>query len=826
MKVLKFGGSSVSSPEHIRSVVKIVLAAAKKERVVVVVSAFQGVTNQLLECARLAEAGDVSYLLLYKKLAQRHIEALNHLAGKSGKRTQHTFVQQQLDELQKILQGINLLRHCPPRALDLVASFGERLSAIIISSFLHHKQPTCYVDTRGLIVTDEHFTQANVLFNQTNKALQKYFKQLFAKSSKKLIPVVTGFIGATEDGRTTTIGRNGSDYSAAIIGAALNTSMIEIWTDVDGILSADPQVVPSAFVLPKMSYEEAMELSYFGAKVLHSATIAPAVAKNIPVLIKNSMNPSASGTLISNRINLRSRRDDWEAVAKGITSIDGITLFTLRGLSMVGVPGTAERLFRALADHHVNVILISQASSEHTICFAVSTIESVRARKAVAHEFRYEFQNRITVLDENDKQTIVAIVGEGMKGTPGVAGKVFEALGRNSVNISAIAQGASERNISFVINASQKIRALNVVHQAFFDKRKHLSLVVVGVGNIGSALLRQLHQQKTYLHAQGYEVTVCGISDSKRYCVSPQGLDLTRWREALNTSQKGKNPIELAHSIASLQLTNTALVDCTASTEIVDAYPEFVKANMHIITPNKKANVLPWKRYAALMSLMKERQKYFLYEANVGAGLPIISTMQDLIASGDTILIIEGIFSGTLSYLFNTYNGKKPFSTLVADAQRHGFTEPDPRDDLSGQDVGRKLLILARQMNLTMELEDIKIENLVKTSLRKGVFSQQFYKHYARYDAAMQRRYEKAKKQGTVLRYVGTLKHGKASAGLREYPSSHPFASMSGTDNSITFTTKRYATTPLVVQGPGAGADVTAMGVFSDILKLLHYLPS
>ena len=530
-----------------------------KDRTIVVISAFQGVTNQLLECAHLAETGDNSYVPLYTALARRHLDAYDELCGKQKAKSDRKVIQEHLDELHGVLQGINLLRHGPPRARDLVASFGERLSALIFTSYLRRKQPSLYVDTRGLIITDDHFTQAAVQFDQTNRALRKYFREKFAKGPKRLIPVVTGFIGATEDGRTTTIGRNGSDYSAAIIGAALGASLIEIWTDVDGILSADPNIVPSAFVLPQMTYEEAMELSYFGAKVLHSATLAPAVARKIPLLIKNTMNPSASGTLISNRV------DDWEAVAKGITSIDGITLFTLRGLSMVGVPGTAERLFSALASHRVNVVLISQASSEHTICFAVNTTDAALVRRAVAHEFRYEFQNTMITLDENGNQTIVAIVGEGMKGTPGVAGKVFDALGRNNVNISAIAQGASERNISFVINDAQKVRALNGIHQAFFEKRKHLSLVIIGVGNIGSALLQQLRQQQKYLLSQGYEVNVCGISDSSRFVISGKGIDLPRWRQELNASRHKSNPADLAQKVAALQLTNTALVDCTAS---------------------------------------------------------------------------------------------------------------------------------------------------------------------------------------------------------------------------------------------------------------------
>jgi aspartokinase/homoserine dehydrogenase 1 len=675
------------------------------------------------------------------------------------------------------------------------------------------------VDAREFVLTDDHFTHASVIFEKTNAAIRRYFKHLYRKGKGSTIPVVTGFIGSTEDGRTTTLGRNGSDYSAAIVGAALGVSVIEIWTDVDGVLSADPRAVPAAFVLPTMTYEEAMELSYFGATVLHSATIAPAVARKIPILIKNTLNPSAPGTLIS------SRSDAWEGVAKGISSVDGLTLLTLRGMSMVGIPGTAERLFRALAASQVNVILISQASSEHTICFAVSSADAARARKAIMHEFRFELHTHLTHLDERPSQTIVAIVGEGMKGTPGVSGKVFQALGRNNINISAIAQGASERNISLVIDSHQKVRALNVVHQAFFEKRKRLDLFVIGVGNIGGALFRQLHQQRRFLLSKGFDVRVCGIADSKRFVVSPEGIDLEHWREPLSHSVHRMLPLEFAHHIAGLELTNAALVDCTADSSIVNAYPEFVKANLHIITPNKKANVLPWKRYSELIDLLTARQKYFLYEANVGAGLPVISTLQDLIASGDSIVRIEGILSGTLSYLFNNFDGSEPFHILVQRAHQLGFTEPDPRDDLSGEDVARKLLILARQLGSKMDLTDVKVENLVPPSLRKASFSKTFFDSFSRVDAGLARRVYAARAKGGVLRYVGVLEGKKATAGLREFSHNHPFASTKGSDNIIAFTTQRYSRTPLVVQGPGAGADVTAMGVFSDILKLLNYLP-
>ncbi|MBI1803240.1 MAG: bifunctional aspartate kinase/homoserine dehydrogenase I [Ignavibacteriae bacterium] len=820
MKVMKFGGSSVSTPERIKDVAEIVLRSAKKERTLVVVSAFQGVTDLLLECSQQASSGDAAYETLYTKLAKRHRDVIKTLLGKRTPMATLNRLEEHLEELRNVFRGVYLLRDCPPRALDIVGSFGERLSAIIIASYLQRKHSAQYVDARQLIVTDDQFTHASVLFDRTNAKTKSYFKKLFAGGNSRTLPVITGFIASTEDGRTTTIGRNGSDYTAAIIGAAVGADLIEIWTDVDGMYSADPRIVPSAFVLPQLSYEEAMELSYFGAKVLHSATIAPAVAKTIPILIKNTMNPSAPGTLISQRAGTH------DEIAKGITSVDDITLLTLRGMSMVGVPGTAERLFRALASNNVSVIVISQASSEHTICFAVRSADVPRARKAIHYEFRYELQHSLTALDEKHSQTIVAIVGEGMKGKPGVAGSVFQSLGRNNININAIAQGASELNISFVTDSGSSTRALNVIHQAFFEKRKHLALFVIGIGNIGSALLGQLQRQQSFLHTQGFDVRVCGIANSKQFIINQEGLNLAHWQEELSKSTRAFQPLSLAEHVATMKLTNIALVDCTASADVVAVYPEFVKANMHIITPNKKANVLPWRGYNRLMELLRQRQKHFLYEANVGAGLPIISTLQDLIASGDTIVKIDGILSGTLSYLFNTFDGRKPFSELIRDAHARGFAEPDPRDDLSGMDVARKLLILARQLGSKMELRDIRVESLVPKELRTGKFSEKFYARLARFDSVMQHRVEKARSRNMVLRYVGTFCDGAARAGLQEVPVTHPLASTKGSDNIIVFTTHRYSNTPLVVQGPGAGADVTAMGVFSDILKLLHYLPS
>ena len=818
MKIVKFGGSSLATPATVRAAASIVLNARRSEPVVVVVSAFQGVTNQLLECARLAEQGDDAYVGVFDNIVRRHRAAVSALVVR--RRAQ---VRKQVDallaELGSTFQGVHLLRHCPLRALDMTASFGERLSALILSAHLDRFHPSVFVDAREFVRTDDQFTSAIVNFPATNRLARRHLGALLRKRQPP-IPVVTGFIGATDDGQTTTIGRNGSDYSASIVGAAVGAASVEIWTDVDGVLSADPKLVPSAFVLPAMTYEEAMELSYFGAKVIHSSTIAPAVAKRIPILIKNTFNPAAAGTLIS-----AARTDPGQTLAKGITTVGELSLLTLSGPGMVGVPGIAERLFRTLAGERVNIILISQASSEHTICFAVRGVDARRGIAAIEQEFRHEVDDRLMIVDHKPDQAILAVVGEGMKGRPGVSGKLFDSLGRNNININAIAQGASERNISCVIDDAQQARALNAIHQAFFESRKRLDLAVVGVGNIGAALLQQLKQQKHYLLSRGFDVRVVALANSKKFAVSSAGIDLGTWKRALGSSRHKMNPQDLADAMAGLQLTNAALVDCTANPSVVDAYPAFIDANLHIITPNKRANALPWKRYSALMEQMAQRQKHFFYEANVGAGLPIMSTLRDLIASGDEILKIEGILSGTLSYLFNTFDGTTPFSALVREAHRVGFTEPDPRDDLSGQDVARKLLILGREIGLKMELDEVKVDSLVPKPLRNTKFSEKFFADLARFDGDIADRVERARRRGAVLRYVGVLERGRAQASLKEFPSTHPVASAKGSDNVIAFTTKRYRKTPLVVQGPGAGADVTAMGVFSDILKLLHYLP-
>ncbi len=818
MNVMKFGGSSVATPERIKAVARIVRAKTESGRVIVVLSAFQGVTNQLLECARLAEQGGDACDKLYAEIAARHRDALDTLLGKRQGGSVRAAVEGLLSELQEVLHGIRLLRYSPPRAMDLVASFGERLSALIVAAYLDKHTPAVFVDSRQCIVTDDHFMNAGVNFELTNSRIASYFSEFYRKHSRKTIAVVTGFLGATEEGLTTTIGRNGSDYSAAIIGGALQADVIEIWTDVDGVLSADPRVVQSAFVLPQLSYEEAMEMSFFGASVLHSATIAPAVAKQIPILIKNTLNPDTPGTLISKEIDMRF------GAAKGITSVENITLLTLRGMSMVGVPGTAERLFGALAAASVNVILISQASSEHTICFAVRSEDAPRARKAIAREFRYELQSKLTALDERSAQTIVAVVGEGMRGTPGIAGTVFETLGRHSVNVSAIAQGASERNISFVIDSDQKPLALNVIHNEFFFPGTMVSLVLVGPGNVGAEVLNQIRLQQDELRARGCTLRVIAIANSRQAIINAAGIRLEDWQPMLASARTRMMPAELASALRGLHVSNPVLLDCTASPTVVDAYAAFIAAGCHIVTPNKLANVLPAKRHAELLKMFSQHNKLFYYEANVGAGLPVISTLKDLVGTGDKVHSIEGLLSGTLSFLFNSFDGTKPFSELVRDAQEAGFTEPDPREDLGGKDAARKLLILARTIGQEMELRDVRVESLVPVPLRKGKFTNRFYDAYARHDAAMLNRLERARKNGRVLRYVAALRGSVASARVEELPPDHPFAQVKGSESVLMFSTARYGNQPLIIKGRGAGAEVTAMGVFADLLRLIERL--
>jgi len=801
-KILKFGGSSVGTPKMISETSKIVIAASKKDGVAVVVSAFQGITDQLLKSAKLAVSGSEKYKAELEIIKNRHLEAVDKLVkNKKRKREAVEYVENLVGELNGVLEKISGKREVSPKESDLVASFGERLSAFIVSVHISDafSKKSYFADAREFVLTDDNFINAAVDFHATDRLIKNYFK------NKRGIPVITGFLGSTQKGETTTLGRGGSDYSAAIVGAALGVKIVEIWTDVDGILSADPKLVKNAKVLDEVSYEEAVEMAYFGAKVIHPLTMLPAVKKNIPIVIKNTFNPAAKGTLI-----LKNPYDEGPAV-KGITSIDDVSLVIVGGLSLIGIPGSAARIFDATRRAKANVILISQASSEHTVCLAIKTGELKQALDSLKKEFSKEIKAGSVNLSFISDQAIIAVVGDRMRGTPGISGKLFKALGDNKINITAIAQGGSERNISLTVESKDKARALNLIHDQYvFNGIKNIFLV--GTGNIGGTLLKQIKELGSG------SLRICGIINDKKMLMSETGIDLSKWQKLLEKSED----MDLAkwlEAAKKINLANKVFVDCTASEFIAKKYIELAEAGFNIATPNKKFNVLGMKEYKKLREVLSANSVKFMYETNVGAGLPVISTIRDLIASGDKITKIEGIFSGTLSYIFNNYGVGGSFATVVKTAKELGYTEPDPREDLNGQDVGRKLLILAREIGLEIEFKDVKIQSLVPTALHRGV-AEEFLGKLEKYDNYFAKLLVKAEKTGRVLRYVAKLERGRASAKLEMASRDNPLASTKGADNIFAFYTKRYKERPLVVQGPGAGAEVTAGGVLADILKI------
>jgi len=821
MKIMKFGGSSMANADTIRIVSQIILRQSIQQPVRVVVSACSGITDALLNCARLASSGKKKYQSIAADIASLHLSFLQALTPNKKITDTHP-IRCLINELNNLLEGIWLLREAAPSTLDTIASFGERFSAELLAECLKCTHSAQFIDTRALIVTNDQFTAAAVHMDLTRRRFHHWHTQ-FLQQHPETIPVFTGFIAATQDGRTTTLGRNGSDYSAAIVGAALHAEQVEIWTDVDGVYSADPGIVPEAFVVPELSYEEAMELSHFGAKVLHPATLAPLRDLNIPIQVKNTFNPEAPGTRIAGEKN----PDIDPTPASGITAIDGITLLSWSGRRKTDISFTVDRLFRVLADARVNIFLISQASSQHSLTLAIRSNDAAAAIAVIREAFRSELKQQLIRLEKKSEQIILAIVGDGMRGVPGVAGKMFHSLGQQGISIRAIAQGASEHNISLVIDGHEEARALNLVHDAFFSREKKLGLLLIGTGNVGGTLLQMLAKQIPSLHQNRFNLRLCAVANSRRMLFKNAGIDPAAALSALSDSDITK-PLHLErliHEARTADFLPLALIDCTASGELVQHYPDIIRAGLHIITPNKKANVLPFAAWQKLMDEFKQHERHFLYQTNVGAGLPILSTIKDLLAGGDRIHSIEGILSGTLSYLFNHYDGSRPFAEVLEQTEKDGLTEPDPREDLSGMDVARKLVIMAREMGLRMELEDVMVENLVPDILRAGKFTRQFYPRFAACEPDMQKKLAEGQKKGAVLRYVGSLKNGKAHAGVRLIPKNHPLAFTRASDNIISITTDRYQATPLVIQGLGAGAPVTAMGVFSDILRLLHYLP-
>jgi aspartokinase/homoserine dehydrogenase 1 len=816
MKIFKFGGTSVATPECIQNIIRIIQSLKKEDRPrAIVVSAFGGVTDHLIEMSRNAAAGKEAYLTSFRVLSQRHLQAVNKLIPKENRTRVRQEVKAKVDELADTLHGVFLVKELSPKSLDFIMSFGERLSAYIIcESFQSIGIPSEFLDTRPLFKTNETFGFARVDKKTTNKNLQAYFKQ------HPKLQIVTGFIGSTENNETTTLGRGGSDYTASILGAALSAKEIQIWTDVDGVMTADPKKVPKAFPIDSMTFEEAMELSHFGAKVIYPPTVQPASKSQIPILIKNTFRPDLPGTRIS-------QTSESNYLVKGISSIDNIALLRVQGSGMIGVAGTSNRLFGALARKSINVILITQASSEHSICFAVDPKSVAEAGKVIEEEFDLEIAaNRMDKVIVEESLSIIAIVGEKMREKPGIAGRCFQALGKNGINIVAISQGSSELNISVVINRENEAKALNALHEAFFlSGTKSLNLFVLGTGLIGSTLFKQIKGQAAYLKSQlSLDIRLIGIGNIDLMLFDETGISFDQWEKRLSEGGAKTDLNRFFDTMHRMNLPNSVFVDCSDSDAIVTRYESVLNNSISIVTPNKRANSGPYDRYQQLKESAFKHGVKFLYETNVGAGLPVISTLNDLISSGDRILKIEAVLSGTLSYIFNSFSGNRKFSEIVREAREKGYSEPDPREDLNGLDVARKLLILARDAGAALEPEDVHIENILPPACQKATTIEQFFKELGKVDSLFEQKRKKAEAKNHILRYIATLEKGKASIVLKEGGDRHPFCSLSGSDNMVVFTTERYKERPLVIKGPGAGADVTAAGVFADIIRIASFL--
>ncbi len=815
--VHKFGGSSVADAACFERVAAI-LEASPAPRLGVVLSACKGVTDALLGLVRLAEAQDEGYRAEIAALRARHAAIAEALLPAEAMRLYMAGFDRDCRDLEGILHTVKLTRSAATNVRDLIAGYGEIWSTKLFHRYLESRPqrrgPVQWIDARRVIVVEWGSLGPAVQWEESRAQLADLVDADF-----KGTLVITGFIAADRRGVQTTLGRNGSDFSSSIFGALLNAAEIHIWTDVDGVLSADPRRVPDATVIDSLSYSEAMELAYFGAKVIHPQTMAPAVGDAIPIWIRNTFAPEKPGTLIC-------AEPRSSLPVKGIASIEQVALVNLEGAGMIGVPGTAHRLFGALREEGISVILISQGSSEHSICCAIPQNEGERAAAVVRRAFERELlEGQIQSVEIDPDLAILAIVGDGMAGTPGVAAKVFSALGTSGVNVRAIAQGASERNISVVVEGRSATRALRAAHAGLYLSPHTLSVGIIGPGTVGEVLLEQIASQSERLREQfKIDLRVRGILGSKRMVLGDTGIALATWREQYEHSTVPADLERFLEHVRVDYLPHTVLIDCTASGDVAARYPEWLRAGVHVITPNKKANSADMAFYRALQEARRAGAAHYLYEATVGAGLPVVHTLRDLRETGDEIASIEGIFSGTLAYLFNIYDGRTPFSDIVRDARQRGYTEPDPRDDLSGMDVARKLIILGREMGLELELSDVRVESLVPAGLERGSI-EEFMTRLPRSDAAMRERFEAARDKGRVLRYVGRLgADGQASVGLVEFDADHAFANIALTDNVVRFATRRYCDNPLIVQGPGAGPEVTAGGVFADLLRLSAYL--
>ena len=817
MQVLKFGGSSVGTPDAITKVIAIVKQREQAMPAIIVVSAMRGVTDQLILLAQSASQGNEAYKTIIQNLEQKHLDAVRALLPIQQQSGTLSMVKQLINEIESNCEGLFMLRELTMRMQDRLISYGEILSSkIIAAAFEAEGVDQVWVDSRALIKTNSKYFSAVVDKALTNQTIQAYF---VSSSNQHALYIAPGFIASDAEGNTTTLGRGGSDYTGAIYAAALNASVLEIWTDVSGIMTADPRMVQNAKEIPKISYQEAMELSHFGAKIIYPPTIQPVMYENIPVRIKNTFEPEHPGTLIENE----SPKDD--NFIRGISSIKDICLLSLEGAGMVGIPGFSKRLFDALAKNKINIILITQSSSEHSICVGVNVQDTHLAKIAVDAEFEQEINTQVVepLIIEKDL-SIIALVGEQMRNHPGVSGKMFGVLGRNGINVRAIAQGSSEKNITAVI-ASQDVRkAINVLHEEFFETSyKQVNVYVAGAGNVGGKLIEQIKKQVPYLQSTlRLQINIVGIANSKKQLINLEGIDLSDWRAQLSAAPNGTITDYVA-AILDNNLRNSIFVDITAHATVADTYAQLLSKAISVVACNKIACSSPYVHYAKLKTLARTYNAAFLFETNVGASLPIIGTLNDLIRSGDKVNKIEAVLSGTLNFVFNNYDGTTSFAKVVKQAQDEGYTEPDPRLDLGGTDVMRKVMILAREAGHPLEMEGIANESFLPAACFNGSVAD-FYLEMEKQEAHFKKLFEAAEAAGCKLKFVAKFErdaNGQVAAkvGLQHIQPSSDFYHLYGKDNLVLFYSDRYPELPLVIKGAGAGADVTASGVFADIIR-------
>ncbi|MBT8209869.1 MAG: bifunctional aspartate kinase/homoserine dehydrogenase I [Eudoraea sp.] len=814
MQVLKFGGTSVANAENIKKVKEIV-SQSVQDKCIVVVSALGGITDLLLQTLSLAAAKDPEYREILKVIEERHLTTIRALLPVAKQSTALSKVKSELNSLESLVDGAFLIGECTPQLSDKVVSFGELLSAYIIAQYFQSEGvDAIFKDSRELIKTNNAFGKAAVAFEETNKLCMEYISDTGSK-----ITILPGFIASSVTGNATTLGRGGSDYTAAVFAAAISADELQIWTDVSGMFTANPKLVSQAKAIAEISYQEAMELSHFGAKVLYPPTIQPVLAKGIRIRIKNTFDPEASGTLIS-KGQVQTGR-----TVRGISNIQDIALLSLEGPGMIGIPGISKRLFEVLSQSEISVVLITQASSEHSICVGISVEEAEKAEEAVNEAFAYEMSlGKIKPVIVEKDLAIIALVGDHMKSHQGLSGKMFSALGKNNVNIRAIAQGASERNISAVIAQEDVKKALNTLHEEFFEENvKQINLYMMGAGNVGGKLLDQIAQQQSYLKKNlKLNLRVIGISNSRTMIFEEKGIALDRWREALEHGQTADLKLFLS-TLQKLNYRNSIFVDNTASETISDTYAHLLEDSISVVTCNKIACSSAYDNYQKLKALSREYNAPFLFETNVGAGLPIIDTLKHLIASGDRVHKIQAVLSGSLNFVFNNFNGQHTFHDIVKQAQEQGYTEPDPKIDLSGIDVMRKILILARESGFKADLNQIENNSFLPRESLETKNNEDFFASLKRHEQAFQKLYSTAQDNNCKLKYVAEFENGKARVGLQQIPEGHDFYNLEGSDNIVLFFTERYPKQPLIVKGAGAGADVTASGLFADIIRIGNF---